>query len=329
MWFENMMGFSEKNPENVRNNCYVKGERLVSRLNNKEYVFGNLNVPSLNELRQESSLFQKYKSTISISEEVGGVQLFHCDKKNNGAFFQAASQFNLLEMTSPRVNPEEGVGIYEYDLTQGPACAIACGAGTIYRNYFANVNGEIGQSSNNQIDCLSDIGEELGNKNNSLWNMINGYALANEKGLNKISKIIKSISAVEYEELKGRLRIGLQSETEVTINESGNIVTQAYCSALPIAYSNVEKGVWESFARLILEATYEATFYSALLNYERTQNRKVHLTLVGGGVFGNEKEWIFDAIKKSLIKFSKTPLDIKIISYGNSNPNVQNFLATL
>lgn len=329
MWFENMMGFSEKSPENVRNNSYVKGNKLISRLNNKEYLFGSLIVPSLNELKQESRLLQNYKSTISISEEVGNVQLFHCDKDNNGAFFQAASQFNILEMTSPRVSPEEGVGIYEYDLTQGPACAIACGAGTIYRNYFANVNGEIGQSFNNQIDCLKELGKELGNENDSLWEMKNGYAFAKEKGLNEISEIIKSKSAEEYEELKGKLRIGLQSETEVTLNESGNIVTQAYCSALPVAYSNVEKGVWESFARLILEATYDATFYSALLNYEKTKNNKVYLTLVGGGVFGNEKEWIFDAIRKSLTKFSKTSLDIKIVSYGNSNIDVQRFLTTL
>ncbi|MCK5683507.1 hypothetical protein KAJ27_05280 [bacterium] len=50
--------------------------------------------------------------------------------------FQVASQFNLLEMVSPGVTPEEGVGRYEHDHTQGPACAIACGVGTIYRNYF-------------------------------------------------------------------------------------------------------------------------------------------------------------------------------------------------
>ncbi len=50
--------------------------------------------------------------------------------------FQVASQFNLLEMISPNVTPDDGIGIYENDPTQGPACAIACGAGTIYRNYL-------------------------------------------------------------------------------------------------------------------------------------------------------------------------------------------------
>jgi len=72
-------------------------------------------------------------------------------------------QFNLLEMASPSVTPEQGVGIYEHDHTQGPACAIAAGAGTIYRNYFARVKGQIGQAASNQIDCLADIGAALGN----------------------------------------------------------------------------------------------------------------------------------------------------------------------
>jgi len=60
----------------------------------------------------------------------------HCDIENTNALFQAASQFNLLEMIVPHISPEQGVDRYENDFTQGPACAIACGAGTIYRNYF-------------------------------------------------------------------------------------------------------------------------------------------------------------------------------------------------
>jgi hypothetical protein len=42
-------------------------------------------------------------------------------------------------------SPEQGIDIHEHDHTQGPACAIAAGAGTIYRNYFARVNGPNGE----------------------------------------------------------------------------------------------------------------------------------------------------------------------------------------
>ena len=62
-----------------------------------------------------------------------------------------ASQFNLLEMTGPSVTPEHRVTRYSGAHTQGPACAIAAGAATIYSNYFAPVDGEIGQTRERQI----------------------------------------------------------------------------------------------------------------------------------------------------------------------------------
>src|SRR4029077_13447538 len=44
---------------------------------------------------------------------------------------------------------------------QGPACAMAAGAATIYRNYFAPVDGEIGQTRDRQIDALAGVGTAL------------------------------------------------------------------------------------------------------------------------------------------------------------------------
>ena len=75
-------------------------------------------------------------------------------------------------MVTPNTTPEHGVGIYENDRTQGPACSIAAGAGTIFRNYFAMVGGQIGQTASQQIDCLAEIEHEFGN---DLWRMQNGY----------------------------------------------------------------------------------------------------------------------------------------------------------
>ena len=73
---------------------------------------------------------------------------------------------------------------------------------------------------------------------------------------------------------------------------------------------------------MVLEATYEATLSAGLLNYQRTKNNTVYLTLIGGGAFGNEKDWIFSALETSIMKFSNTPLDIRIVSYGNSNSSI-------
>jgi len=74
----------------------------------------------------------------------------HADSANAGAIFQVASQFNLLEMVSDNVTPEQGVTRYERDATQGPACAIAAGAGTIY-------DGAGGEKSVGSCRTLSEL----------------------------------------------------------------------------------------------------------------------------------------------------------------------------
>ncbi|MCJ8292690.1 MAG: hypothetical protein HRT58_22575 [Crocinitomicaceae bacterium] len=328
MWFEKLTGFIEKSPEQVRSNLDLIDDKIVSKINQAEFKFGHLEVCSLELLRARTNPLDISNSKIKVSEIVGNVQSMHTAIENNGALFQAASQFNLLEMVGPHISPESGIGIYENDFTQGPACAIACGAGTIYRNYFSEVNGRIGQTRDNQIDCLEDIGVDLENSKWLLWTMSNGYALPSTGGLKKTTELILAKSPDEYDKLKSKLKVGIQWNTDVTINQSRNNVSQIYCSALPVTYSHIDPALWKVFAKLILEATYEATLHTALINYKNTGNNKVYLTLVGGGAFGNARDWIFDSMRKSLLKFVNTPLDIKIVSYGGSNKGVQDFVSS-
>lgn len=329
MWFEKLTGFKEESPAQVRKNIALEKEYLISLVNGIKYKYGTLEIPTLKDLKLSVPPTDTFNSSITVSEVVGNVQQFHKDDENEGALFQAASQFNLLEMVGPHISPEKGVDIYEKDYTQGPACAIACGAGTIYRNYFVEVNNKIGQSSNNQIDCLADIGRALNNTKSCLWEMKNGYALASKEGLLNISQQIGALSKDEYELLKEKLRIGLQWNTEVTLNTKKHLVNQAYCSALPIAYSHIDADLWREFATLILEATYEATFYAALRNFCKTGNNKLFLTLVGGGAFGNKLSWIFDAIEHAVGKFKRTPLNVKIVTFGSSNSEVRRFVESM
>ena len=145
------------------------------------------------------------------------------------------------------------------------------------------MHGQTGQSATNQIDCLADIGAALGNTENHLWDMRNGYALLSYDGLVKIGQRLRASSELEMDALRALLRIGLQWHTQVTLDDCTHTVSQAYCSALPVAYSECPPEDWEEFARLILEATYEATLCAALVNARKTGNNRVFLTLVGGG----------------------------------------------
>lgn len=329
MWFEQLTGFKEGSPENVRSNLNIEDDYLVSMVNGRKFSFGSLQIPTLKELKQTSPPREIYKDKISVEEIVADVQELHCESENTNAVFQAASQFNLLEMVGPHISPEQGVDRYENDYTQGPACAIACGAGTIYRNYFVELEHQIGQTSEQQINCLELIGQELNNDELNLWQMRNGYAMVNQNGLLTINKIIASLNSTERESLKGKLKIGIQWNTEVTKSITKHRVTQVYCSALPVAYNHMESIYWENFARVVLEATYEATLYTALINYEKTNSKRVYLTLVGGGAFGNEEYWIIESLQQAIRRFKNTPLEIKVVSYGQSNQNLVNCLNEL
>ncbi len=322
MWFKQLTGFTEKSPENVRKNIKLQDDKLISLVNSRQFICGKLEVPTLKQLKEQCNQIKLYNGQIKVEEIVADVQELHCKVENKNALFQAASQFNLLEMVSPDISPEQGIDRYEFDYTQGPACAIACGAGTIYRNYFVKVNGQTGQTENNQIDCLDLIGKELDNNNLQLWTMRNGYALADKKGLLTISNKIAQLSETEIEHLKEKLKIGIQWNTEVTKSQTKHTVSQAYCSALPVAYCQSSQVYWEDFARIILEATYEATLYAGMLNMKNNNSNLVYLTLVGGGAFGNAENWILSSLQKAIRKLKNVPLNIKIVSYGKSNFNL-------
>jgi len=74
-------------------------------------------------------------------------------------------------------------------------------------------------------------------------------------------------------------------------------VDQVLCAAI-----NVNQGLngiinqnikdIENKCRFVLELAYHATYLTAIIN----QRNHIYLTLVGGGAFGNKKEWIYDAI---------------------------------
>jgi hypothetical protein len=326
-WFQDLTGFAEGSEAELRRLLFVDGDSLVSAVNHRRMTFGRLETPSLNELRAATGTIEG--SPLRVSEWIGDVRDIYRDPANAGALFQVASQFNLLEMIGPSVMPSDGVTGYEDDWTQGPASAISCGAATIWRNYFVPHHGNVGQTGNQQIDCLADLGSEVDNSNQRYWRMSNGYALAEPDGLSGLKVRLQVMSAEEIDDLRAHSRIGLQWDTEVTLENAGHCVTQAFCSALPIAYGRDPVGEWEPFARLVLEAAYEATLHAAALNARRTGNPTVWLTLLGGGAFGNPQHWIISALDRALRRFAESGLHARIVSYAEPNPAVHHLINTL
>ncbi|MBL8406750.1 MAG: hypothetical protein JNJ81_02950 [Candidatus Accumulibacter sp.] len=316
-WFERITGFREDGYDETRARLSIVNGRLHSRNSARTCAVGQLETPSLAELRLRAAGLVSGQGPTRVSCVAGDVRRMHANRGNAGALFQVASQFNLLEMVSERVTPEQGVTRYEQDATQGPACAIAAGAGTIYRNYFAPVDGQFGQRVDRQIDCLHDIGTALDNVQDRLWQMRNGYCLTNDEGLAKVDDLLSSMDSAQLDELRGRLRIGVHWDVEVTDEGAGHRVSQVYCSALPVSYNRIQRPAnWARFATLILEATYEATLLSAMLNMQQHGSPVVYLTRVGGGAFGNNARWIAAAIRRALSSMQNAGAEVRIVSYS-------------
>ena len=319
-WFERITGFPELDYERTRASLRVVDGKLLSPHSSRTCSVGRLEIPSLNELRLQTAALPDSAEPLRVSLCSGDVRAMHAAPGNARAMFQAASQFNLLEMTDYRVTPEEGVTRYAMDRTQGPACAIAAGAATIYRNYFVPVDGQVGQTAKRQIDCLKDLGDVLGNRADAvLWDMRNGYALCTPDGLQTTDAHLARCYEIELDELRGRLRIGLHWDVEATeAAQPNHLVSQAFCSALPVAYSrHCEDPRWARFSVLVLEAAYEATMLAARLNLARTGCPTVFLTQLGGGAFGNADEWIDAAMRRALHLSRLSGLDVRLVSYGS------------
>lgn len=327
-WFEKLTGFPEVNYKDTQSKLEVQGTQLRSLVNAKSYGIGTLELVSLQTLRDRVAAGSGLAGRLKVSLVRGDVRTMHQLPENAGALFQVASQFNLLEMMSPSVTPEQGVTRYERDPTQGPACAVAAGAATIYRNYFANVGGYVGQTEDRQLDGLADMGaalsEALEQSVESMWSMENGYAMCSLGGLQAISGHLQSLNPEQFRVLGSKLRIGVHSDVEVTASKGtrGQLVSQAFCSALPVAYGSIHAAEWKPFATLVLQAAYEATMWAAVLNAERGGANVVFLTRLGGGAFGNGDDWIHFAIRSALRLVSGIALDVRLVSYGPPSAEV-------
>jgi hypothetical protein len=327
-WFEKITGFRETSYGDTRAKLKIKGSQLRSLINGKSYSIGELELVSLQTLREKVKSAGGPHGRLKVGVVIGDVRQMHQSPENAGALFQVASQFNLLEMVSPTVTPEQGVTRYQHDRTQGPACAIAAGAATIYRNYFALVDGSDGQTATRQLDGLADLGEALSAAVNkpvdALWEMLNGYALCTRAGLDAITQHLRALRPEQVDILRGKLCIGVHSDVEVTDAEGERrpLVSQAFCSALPVAYSGVPSAHWKPFGSLVLDAAYEATMLTAVLNKQRGASNVVLLTLLGGGAFGNEAEWINAAIRRALAMMSGFGLDVRLVSYGTPSREI-------
>ena len=316
-WFQELFGFAERSYAETQSQFVVEETRLRSLANGRSFAVGRFGTPSLSELRREARQVARAGTLRVRHEVIGDVLELHARPENRGAVFQVASQWNCLEFPGPGTTPEVGITGYANDPTQGPACALAAAGATVYRNYFVPVRGRTGQTRDNQLDNLEGLAAALGEPGR-FWSVRNGYTESTPGGL---AELRAAIDRHRRDDLLGEIRIGLQRGVGVTFAERfrplacehESLVTQAFCSAISCSYSAQERAAWEPLARLALDAGYESTLWAgALQGALSATDAKVWLTLVGGGAFGNERQWIAAAIGRALRRLEGVALDVRI-----------------
>ena len=300
----------------------MEGEELVCENTPfpRQHV-GPWETPSLAELRERHPHceYGEDKLTFRHLATTFGVEPLILDPSNTGAVFMVASQFNALEMISPDRTPSDGVAIYARDKTQGPVCAMACPAATVFRNYLCQDG--VGQGEK-QLDLLAGVGDVVGNIHGRYWTMRNGYAMpTTPEAFLELSRQLRNDKEL-CAAAESALRVGVHAETQVK-PPLAHRVAQVFCSALPVAYCRgkiIDELVWEPFARLVLRAAYEATLAigAGRAASSSTGRAAIFLTAIGDGAFGNKTAWVREALVDALDKYRTSPLDVTLVHYGSS-----------
>jgi len=246
--------------------------------------------------------------------------------------FQAASNFNVIEGVSELQSPDTPNFTENYykDKTQGPSASISAGAAAITRVH-APFFGKGTDPSTWQQDLHHQV--ELLKNLEDYYPVHNGYALyENGIHLDAYKKFPIYLSKPYYKLLVSGL-IGYHKDVQVTsgirfypypeqdstsrkdrdneqdeeappdtsllkrVHDANQKVDQVFTAAVNMKQGrtgprNAMAPNAVTKAKMILDLGYQGTYLAAACN----AREQLVLTMIGGGAFGNEKSWIFEAI---------------------------------
>lgn len=320
-WFEHLFGFPES-IKNVDDNFVVTegvdGDILTSKCNGKSYNVGKFslrNIPSFGELAPVGGgkLHLIHGKGRRGPTRLVDVLTAQSQPEFDGACFLAASNFNCLEFVSDRQTPRAGVTCYISDHTQGPFCVLATGPAIVYRNYFLKHDGYVGQLEK-EINMLKDtaMGEMV-------WN---GYPHINWVDMEELEK-------ANWDDLN-QFYVGVHENLELTTTRAargfedaptGRIVHHIFAAALSYTYYVRENDLTVRIGAKLLEAQYRLAIMTAWelsKKYPGRQgSKKLVLTLLGGGCFGNSMDVICGAIASCQNLIQDSGLDVYVTCFDD------------
>jgi len=335
VWFQNITGYSEPEWRRLPDKHIEQAEDgsllVVNQKNGKKFKAGTFRVCTLQELVGEvESLVPREDSTEPPRER--GQVLFEiitradresirfvdvayqqAERDNRNALFQVASNFNGVEAISERSAPDNPsfTENYIYDMTQGPAASISAGAAAITRVHAAFFDpskpaSQWEQTSHKQVNFLQNLKEH--------FPVQNGYVC-----LTGSEPPFPSRGGREWDDLLLKVAVGYHHNVQVTtghrsgsilqvVNDPDQLIDQVFCAAMNVGQGtsgarNARQLNSVDKCKFILQADYEGTYLGAI----KHRRSHLYLTLLGGGVFGNERDWIYEAIIEAHYKWAAHP----------------------
>ena len=207
-----------------------------------------------------------------------------------GSLFQVASQFNCLESPGAFVTP---VADYLHDPTQGPRASISAFPATLVRHYAAPGPGGarfVQTTDGPQLDLLADVCDP------GVAAVRNGYLRSGD--LRDPAAFARTL-AERFE----AIAVGVHDRAEVVLGAdwSGRVDGAPHRTIAQVLTSTVAGGMYgdlgaDADGAAIVRHLQAAAYLGTLLAAAALGKRRVVLTLIGGGVFGNPVRAIWDAI---------------------------------
>lgn len=218
----------------------------------------------------------------SLATDIGALQA----AAPPGTLFQVASQFNCLEAPGAFVTP---VADYLHDPTQGPRASVSAFPGTLVRHYAApGPDGArfVQATDGPQLDLLADVCDP-------------GVA-ATRNGYLRTSDVADPAAfARALDERFEAIAVGVHRGVEVALGPdwTGRVDGAPHRTIAQVFTSTVAGGMYGDLAaEPICRQLQRAAYLGTLLAAAALGQRRVVLTLIGGGVFANPIEVIWDAI---------------------------------
>lgn len=306
---------------------------FITNSTGKKYQCGYFEQLSIGDLRAATAAIDA-RDKITMAEKKGtfsvmygiraDIQGLQGDPKNADTVFQVASNFNGLETieSSPSAVTDmnaHALAGYVGDLTQGPFASISATPGLILRRYYAFYPGKEstpsqewwqGNAPARQVNFLSDLMDKIGMTQG-------GYVL--------LQKAVSAGTNPTDEDLK-KMKIGCHGETQVTFGHIANyphnqvvlqdplpVISQVFTAGVNFVNTNTHSPIADAWAQTILNAAYEGTIRTAAYK----KKPRVVLTLIGGGVFGNDKEWIVAALERMKDFIVKSGIEVWLNVFGD------------